>query len=134
MEQWNALARALRDLHKSLLEQARRDYQREHLRMDVPPGELLHLLMTAPEFDWLRGLSELMVEIDSMRDDEPELLEGLTSSIRTAVERFITPPREGHTPNAFAQRYWQYLHQDPHVAMAHAAVKQALRALETTKG
>ena len=128
-EQWSALARALRDLHRALVEQARRDYQRDHERMDVPPGELLQLLMTAPEFDWLRGLSELMVEIDAMRDDEPELLEGLTASVRAAVERFITPPREGHTPNAFAQRYWHYLHQDPHVAMAHAAVKQALLGL-----
>ena len=128
-ESWNALGRALRDLHRSLVDQARRDYQRDHERMDVPPGELLHLLMTAPEFDWLRGLSELMVEIDAMRDDEPELLEGLTPSIRAAVERFITPPREGQPPNAFAQRYWQYLHLDPHVAMSHAAVKQALRGL-----
>ena len=129
LERWNGLGRALRDLHRSLVDQARRDYQRDHERMDVPPGELLHLLMTAPEFDWLRGLSELMVEIDAMRDDEPELLEGLTPNIRAAVERFITPPREGQAPNAFAQRYWHYLHQDPHVAMAHAAVKQALRGL-----
>src|SRR5918996_5333099 len=95
LEHWNALARALRDLHRSLVDQARRDYQRDHERMDVPPGELLHLLMTAPEFDWLRGLSELMVEIDAMRDDEPELLEGLTASIRVAVGRFVKPPAEG---------------------------------------
>ena len=122
---WQTLASALRDLHRALIERARHDYQREHQRM-VEAGELLQLLTTDPYFEWLRGLSELMVDLDMIRDAEPELMQELATAVRPAVEHFLVPPRTTEGATAFAERYFPYVQTDPHVAMAHGAVKQAI--------
>src|SRR4051794_31024874 len=114
---FDALARALRELHRTLMERARRDYERERLTV-VSPGELLTLLTTAEEFAWLRELSELMTNVDLARDDDSDAAFG-ADAIRPAVEALLGVP-ESSAP--FAQRYWQHVHDDPHVAMAHAAV------------
>ncbi len=124
---WNALASALRELHRALMERARRDYEREHL-VAVEPGELLRLLTTDPDFEWLRSLSELMVDIDVVRDAEPALMDELSTAVRAAVEHLIAAPGPSEAAAPFAQRYLPYLQDDPHVAMAHGAVRQALAA------
>jgi hypothetical protein len=122
---WDELRRALRELHRALVERASRDFVYAHERLSQPgPGELLQMLTKDPEFNWLRGLSELMVDIDAARDDE-ESREEAAVDVRAAVERFISPPKSDSTEE-FAARYWPYVHEDPHVAMAHAAVKQAI--------
>jgi hypothetical protein len=115
----------LRELHRALVERASREFVYAHERLSQPtPGELLQMLTKDPEFGWLRGLSELMVDIDTARDDEHGRDEAALG-VRSAVERFISPPAT-NPPDEFAQRYWPYVHQDPHVAVAHAAVRQAI--------
>jgi hypothetical protein len=126
LTQWDTLRRALRELHRALVERASRDYVRAHQRLLQPdPGELLQMLTKDPEFAWLRGLSELMVDIDVARDDGQNR-DQLAPGIRTAVERFILAPADMSTADEFAQHYWPCVQEEPHVAMAHAAVKQAI--------
>lgn len=126
---WDELRRALRDLHRALAERAGRDYVWSRERIDpLGRAELLQLLTTDREFAWLRGLSELMIDIDEAQEAEPAATEALAPGIRSAVERFVSPPASGAAPDAFAQRYWPYVQEDPHVAMAHAAVKRAIGA------
>jgi hypothetical protein len=123
---WDNLRRVLRELHRALVAGASRDYTWEHQRLWQPdPGELLQMLTKDPAFNWLRGLSELMVEIDSARDDERKR-EQSAPGVRAAIERFILPPGDAAPPDEFAQRYWPYVQHDPDIAMAHAAVKQAI--------
>lgn len=123
--EWDALARALRALHRSLVERARADYLRDSLiGGDIAPAELLQLLTTDPYFEWLRGLSELMVDIDLVQDSGRD--EEGSGVVRAAVEYFISPPTETEQPHKFAERYWPYVQSDSHVAMAHADVKRAL--------
>ena len=124
---WQTLASALRELHRALMERARRDYEREH-GVALSPVEQLRLLTTDPFFDWLRGLSELMVDIDLVRDAEVPVLAEMSTAVRPAVEHFIAAPTPPGSGDAFAQHYWPYLHDDPHVAMAHAGVKRALES------
>jgi hypothetical protein len=124
---WQALASALRELHRALMDCARRDYERKHA-LKLEPGEQLRLLTTDPFFDWLRGLSELMVDIDLLQDAEAPEVEEIAPAVRAAVEHFIAPPGPGEPGTAFAQHYWPSLHEDPHVAMAHAGVKLALES------
>ena len=119
---WQALARGLRELHRALMDRARHDYERER-GATLNAGELLQLLTTDPAFDWLRGLSELMVDIDLVRDADTD---DMNAVVRAAVEHFITPAKPGEPAHPFAQRYWPYVQDDPHVAMAHADVKRAL--------
>jgi hypothetical protein len=122
-DDWQTLANTLRELHRTLVETARLEYARAHL-VSPGPGELLQLLTTNPEFEWLRGLSELMVDLDLVRDSAPAERTDITSAVRAAVEHLLSNAQQ--PVGLFAQRYWPYLHGDPRVAMAHAAVKQAL--------
>jgi len=124
---WQSLASALRELHRALMECARRDYEREHA-LELEPGEQLRLLTTDPFFNWLRGLSELIVDIDLLHDAEVPDVDEFAPAVRAAVEHFIAPPGPNEPGSAFAQRYWSSLHADPHVAMAHAGVKLALES------
>jgi hypothetical protein len=121
--EWDNLSKALRGLHRALVERASRDYTYAHERLAQPsPGELLQMLTKDPEFNWLRGLSELIVEIDVARDEEPEARDEFALGLRAAVERFVLPPKDTNSADEFAQRYWPYVQEDPHVAMAHGAV------------
>ena len=122
---WQRLTSALRELHRTLLECARRDYEREHA-VTLTRGELLQLLVTHAEFAWLRRLSELMVDLDLVRDAEQSHQYEVGGAVRAAVEHLLS--QAAAPAGAFAQRYWPYVHADPHVAMAHAGVKQAVDA------
>ena len=122
---WQKLANALRELHRTLLECARRNYEREHA-VALTPGELLELLTTHAEFEWLRGLSELMVDIDLVRDAAQLHRDEVADAVRAAVEHLLSNAPE--PSGAFAQHYWPYVHADPLVAIAHAGVKQAIAA------
>ena len=124
------LARALRELHRALMECARREHERVTLTV-LSPGELLKLLTTDPAFAWLRELSELMADIDVVGDGPGDALEATAGAIRPAVEHLLGTP---DSQDAFAQRYWPYVHDEPHVAMAHAGVKQALNAFPPHAG
>jgi len=127
--QWNALARALRELHGALVERGRTDYLREkQIGGDIRPAELLRLLTTDPYFEWLRSLSELMVEIDVIheRAEDTQALDELAKAVRGAVEFFITAPVAGAPATPFAQHYWPYVQDDPHVAIAHGTLKRIL--------
>ena len=126
LSDWDNLRRVLRDLHRALVARASRDYTWDHQRLWQPdPGQLLQMLTKDPEFNWLRGLSALMVEIDIARDDA-EAREQSAPGMRAAVERFIVPPLDASAQDDFAQRYWPYVQQDPDIAITHAAVKQAI--------
>ena len=95
--QWQKLAGALREVHRTLLERARRDYEREHF-VTLTPGELLQLLTTRAEFEWLRGLSELMVDVDLIGDAAPLHRDELATAMRPAVEHLLSKTPDPATP------------------------------------
>jgi hypothetical protein len=124
---WQRLTRALRELHQALMERTKRDFEREH-PVVRHPAELLTLLTTDPYFEWLRELSELMVDVDTAHDLGPQHMDELSTTVCAAVEHLVAIRKESEPDNAFARHYWPYVQDDPHVAMAHAGVKQALVA------
>lgn len=128
MKEWNALERALRELHRGLLQQARADYVRERGTLEeIGPGELLMLATRDESFAWLRSLSELMADVDHLRDLPKEQLDdGVRAAVRGAVEQLLAPAGEAEA-GTFAARYWGYVRQHPELTMAHAAVRQALQ-------
>jgi len=130
MEEWNALASALRSLHKALLRRAQADYMRQHgLAEEISPGELLMLATRDESFAWLRSLSELMTEIDELRDSpDSDQDSALRSAVRGAVEALLANPEDDQARTPFQERYWREVHGDPEVTMAHAAVRQTLRS------
>jgi len=68
-----------------------------------------------------------MVDIDIIGDRSSVAgRDDIETSIRAAIEFLITLVTEPNAPYAFANRYWRYVQDDPHVAMAHAALKRVL--------
>lgn len=122
-ENLSRVAESLRALHKQLMEEARRDYERERGPVGSPAA-LLQLLMTDEWFAWLRPLSGAMVELDELLDlpaPQPEHAQ----RVRLRFEAMVTDDGDG----PFGVRYREYLQRSADVVMAHAAVRIALRPL-----
>jgi hypothetical protein len=124
---WQKLANALRRVHRTLLERARLEYEREH-RAELSSGEFLQLLTTNADFEWLRAMSELIVDLDLVQDAPLLHREALETTVYAAVEHVISAPVMPGPASVFTLHYLPYLHNDPNVARAHAGVKLALDA------
>jgi hypothetical protein len=117
------LRHALLRLHKALLDDDRVSYERVHGRI-ASNGEFLQLALGNEWFAWLRPLSQLMVKLDELGEEDkspdgpdiPTLIE----SIRT----LLTPSEEG---TGFGRHYYEALQREPDVVLAHAAVRALLR-------
>ena len=112
---------ALLRLHKALLEMERINFEKRFGQ--VNSGELLQLVLSHPQFGWLRMISALVVEIDEARNgDEPATLKDFDDLISQAHLLFTSPENE-----EFKTKYQAALQSEPAVVMAHSAVMQLLR-------
>ena len=111
---------ALLDLHKTLLDWERASYEREHGRQSG--GELLQLLLSHPQFEWLRAISALVVRIDEELEADasaPAEFDALVATIRSTIgERDMLAP--------FGQRYEAALQDSPDAIFAHKRVTRLL--------
>ena len=108
-------------LHKVLLEMERINYEKVHGQ--VNSGELLQLVLNHPQFNWLRMISALVVEIDEALDgDEPATMSDVENLINQARLLFASPENE-----EFKTRYQAALQREPDVVVAHSVVMQLLR-------
>ena len=102
-------------LHRLLLDTERINY--EQVRGQVSRGELLQLVINHEQFAWLHRLSELIVQIDELRQaDEPVTSETIATLI-TDVRILLTPDELG---NDFAMKYDAAFQRNPDVVLAHA--------------
>ena len=116
------LRHALLRLHKTLLDWERSGYERVHGRTTGHP--LLQVILTDPQFAWLRPLSELIVRIDEMLDsdvaDVPDDVRAIVAQARALVS-----PGDEAVP--YAQRYHTALQDHPDAVFAHRDVAQVLK-------
>ena len=117
------LRRALLPLHKTLLEWERKTYEREHGRK-MGGGELLQVIMTAPQFAWLHPISELIVRIDQALDEEAPDTPVDVDTILTQARRLVAPDQ---TEKPYAERYLTALQEVPDVVVAHGKVTAILK-------
>jgi mannose/fructose/N-acetylgalactosamine-specific phosphotransferase system component IID len=121
------LARALRKLHKALLDAETRQFA-------APVGsalEHLQLITTHPQFAWLLKLSGAMAELDERLDDKEAPLDSAgIQGLRTAIAGLVGPG-EPIDPQ-FREQYTAMLHAAPEVVMAHSAVRLILENLKGT--
>lgn len=104
-------------LHKTLIEAQRLEYEREHGRVETP-AELLRLVAFDERFAWLRPLSRQLVAIDDYLSGEwvdPAF-------VRVALEHTLSEEQ-------FEDAYLDRLQSAPDVVLAHAALQRALEAL-----
>ena len=117
------LRRALLPLHKTLLEWERKTYEREHGRK-MGAGELLQIIMTAPQFAWLHPISEVIVRIDQALDEEAPDTTVDVDAIIIQARRLVAPDQ---TEKPYAQRYLTALQEVPDVVVAHGKVTAILK-------
>ena len=113
------ISRLLLPLHRSLIDAARGDFAIAYQEVDKP-SHLLHLLNEHPFFAWLKPMTSLIVDIDEMSrvDFERQQFEEIVRRVESLV---------GNGGSAdFAEHYVPMLQRDVDVAIAHAALRQAL--------
>jgi hypothetical protein len=104
-------------LHRALIDSARDEYTAGGAPLNGP-GHLLQLLQEDPFFTWLKPLTSLIVDIDTMSrtDFERADVDGIVKRIEHLFGTTADP--------AFTGRYVPVLQRDVDVAIAHAAIRQ----------
>ncbi|HEX2835759.1 MAG TPA: hypothetical protein VHW00_22290 [Thermoanaerobaculia bacterium] len=123
------LRAALRDawkqllpLHRALIDAASEEY-RAGGAMVNGPTHLLQLLQDDPFFDWLKPMTSLIVDIDTMSRTDFERTD--VDAIAARLEQFFGTNADA----GFSARYIPVLQRDVDVAIGHAAMRQILRRL-----
>lgn len=138
------LRRLLLQLHKTLIDWQRSDYERVHGRLQTT--QLLNVIFHDPAFAWLRTMSGLIVQIDETLDarppnsDPPSQAEPATARPRRSSPDIPRAPagsgplmaqaRKLVAPDAgseYAQRYHAALQELPDVVLAHHDLLQLLK-------
>ena len=103
----------LLQLHKTLIDWQRADYERVHGRLQTT--QLLNVMFNDRAFAWLRSMSGLIVRIDEALEVKPPK-EPIESGPLVAAARDLIAPEAG---SAYAQRYHAALQELPEAVLAH---------------
>ena len=113
---------SLLSLHKALILAEQVTYERINGRV-ASTNQLLHLVLNDPWFTWLHPLSQLVIRIDELLDDESELLLVEVEHFLMEARSLIRPSEEG---DGFERSYYEALQREPDVIFAHVEVKKLL--------
>jgi len=114
---------ALLDLHKALLESEKEGYERFYGPIRSK-GEYFQLVISHEWFDWLRPISQFIVQMDdALSPKHPATLDQVQELLAEA-RRLLNPSDEGET--MLEQRYYQAIQRDPDIAYRHAEMTQLL--------
>ena len=97
-------------LHKALLDAQRAQYEHTHGPV-ASAGEVLQLVISDPDFDWLHRFSELIVAIDEATDGGEPLTEEIAMAL-LGQSRALLPAES----NA---KYAETLRSNAHASMIH---------------
>ncbi len=121
-ESLKAIRLSLLDLHKALLDLEKEYYEKEFGEIKTP-GEYLGLVIGHPQFDWLKKISGIIVEIDeliSLRTKQgPEEADAAVATVRT----LLVLDENG---NDYQRRYWAAVQESPDVLIEHCRVTKLL--------
>jgi hypothetical protein len=115
-----ALRQNLLELHRSIVDFERRDYERRAGATGA--AAFLRVLIEDQAYAWLRPLSALIVQLDE--DSERPAAE--VEAALFAETRALLKPDPAGAP--FQSRYAWLIEQSPDVAYAHGAVMQTLKS------
>src|SRR5450432_4498451 len=105
-----ALRLKLLQLHKTLLDMERREYERAHGKVNT--GELFRLVIDHEQFAWLHNISEFVVRVDETLAGEIPVTEQETRSAMLLARKMFFPSESG---DRFQKRYFDAIQQDPAV-------------------
>lgn len=94
----------------------------------LSPYELLHASLNDPSLAWLRKMSELIVNIDTIIDETPNLSAQDTHRVANEVLLVLEKPT-GLITTDFWTNYSLYLANNADIIMRHSKVKEILGQL-----
>ncbi len=115
LAQLREVRETLENLHKLLLAAACREYERVHGPI-TSRNSIIDLALKDPSFQWLRPLSQLLVDIADLMSgpvEEAEILD-----VRLRAKSILS-----------SARYLDLLQTDPDVGTLHAPIRWALQRL-----
>ena len=107
------LRRLLLQLHKTLIDWQRAEYERVHGRLQT--SQLLNIMFNHADFAWLRSMSGLIVRIDEALEVKPKK-DPIESGPLVAAARELIAPEAG---SPYGQRYHAALQELPDAVLAH---------------
>ena len=110
-------------LHRALIDDAGTDYT-ANVGPLSGPGHLLQLLQEDPFFLWIKPLTSLIVDIDTLSRTDFERTD--VDSIFARIEHLFGATADPE----FTARYVPVLQRDVDVAIAHAALRQISAKLQ----
>lgn len=123
------LRNRLLQLHKVLLEDERRTYERVHGRIPSP-GAFLQLLLSDSWFAWLRPVTSLVVEIDEALAGKEPTTEELTQQLLRRARGLLTETEGGR---GLGKGYFDALQRNPDVAVSHGEVMKIFLAFANSQ-
>src|SRR3954469_2524629 len=122
MSSHTELRAALLNLHKSLVDAERRDYERSHGRLEN--AAFLKVLMEDAQFVWLKPLTALIVRIDEALEDDDGGAQAM-APLAGELRSLLMPDNQG---SAFQKRYGEILQRSPESVVEHGRTLRALGA------
>src|SRR3954469_5473625 len=114
---------ALLALHKALVDSERIGYEKT-IGTIPSPNQFLQLLISDPWFAWLQPLSQLIVSMDEMLEEEEEPLTAtMVDAVLKEAGALLAPSESGE---GFFRHYFDALQREPDVVLAHAAAAKLL--------
>lgn len=117
--------RRFQSLYNALIVAEQLTYERIHGPVECTDG-LIQLVFSNPWFAWLRPLSDLLLRIDQLlNDDAFDITHEIVGHLMAEVSALTHPSVEG---DGFERAYFQALNRAPEVVLAHFSVTRALQA------
>lgn len=116
------LHKGLMRLHKALLDTERKAYEEKHGPVESA-HQVLSLVMHDPWFDWLHRISEGIVHIDEILENDDALFDDADDCLESFRTLF-----QGDSESDFMNRYRAALQRNPGAILAHIDVQKILAA------
>jgi hypothetical protein len=113
----------LLDLHRSLVDTERREYERARGRMT--DRAFLGALISDPVLAWLNPLTSLIVRLDELLEEEGPQSAAQLDDCVSEIRKLLKPAAEGQ---GFQRKYEDAMQRSPEVVVAHGKVMRALQS------
>lgn len=116
---------ALMQMHRYLMNSLKSDRENK-IGHSIQATEWFQLMVSDPEFHWLRSASGLMADIDALMDNHT-VSEYELKIIRQELESMFLIPSEN--PKDFQAIYSEIVKRDSDVMLFHGHLRQMIRSL-----
>jgi hypothetical protein len=114
--------RPLLDLHRTLIQGERREYERARGRL--PDGEFLAALLEDPALAWLSPLTGLVGRLDALIEEEDPQAGRELAACAAQIRELLRPDAAGAE---FQRKYAEALQRSPAAVVDHGRTMRALK-------